>query len=64
MNKTASQSQSTDNVRNTENADHPAQIQSQSIKAPNATTESPVSTTVKDTLEKLEKNPQRRSKIL
>ncbi len=52
MNKIASQSQSSDNIQNKENVDHLTQNQSQSIKAPNDNTKSPVSTTVKDTLRK------------
>jgi len=54
MNKTASQSQSTNKTQNKEDSEN--QTQSQSIKSPN--TKNPASTTVKDTLEKPEKSTQ------
>lgn len=58
MNKTASQSQSTDNTQNKESSEN--QTQSQSIKASdsNTNTKNPTSKTVKDTLEKSEKKAQ------
>jgi uncharacterized circularly permuted ATP-grasp superfamily protein len=54
MNKTASQSQSTNKTQNKEDSEN--QTQSQSVKSPN--TKNPASTTVKDTLEKSEKRAQ------